>query len=80
MAAYWCIVPVNDGCSLLCRDFNNNFYIGRKENDNKEDELIFSTEKEAQGYIDKWFAPQCYKPEEFWILEYKRDSAVERKE
>lgn len=66
---HWYIVPIDDGCTVLARDFNNDFYFVRKENSSKnEDVLIFSSQDEAQTYIDDWFAPQFYKPEQFWIL------------
>ena len=68
MREYWHIVPVNDGFTVLCRDFNNIFYLGRKEACNFEDELEFDSEEEAQTYINDWFAPQYYKTEKFWIL------------
>jgi hypothetical protein len=72
MREYWHIVPINDGCTVLCKDFNNGFYIGRKEDSLKnEDVLIFVSEQEAQEYINEWFEPGYYRPEEFWILKGK---------
>ena len=67
----WHIVPVNNGCTLMCRDSDGNFYIGRKENNN-EGELEFDTEEAANNYIDDWFEPGRFKAEKFWIL--KRDN------
>ena len=72
MREYWQIVPINDGYTVLCRDFNNDFYIGRKEDSSKnKDVLIFASEQEAQEYINEWFESGYYKPEEFWILKGK---------
>lgn len=72
MREYWHIVPIGDGFTVLCRDFNNNFYLGRKEGIFKnEDALTFSSEQEAQKYINDWFELGYYKPEEYWVLNSK---------
>ena len=64
----WHIVPVNNGCTLMCKDSDGNFYIGRKE-DTKGEDMVFDTETEAKQYIEDWFKPSDYKAEMFWILE-----------
>jgi hypothetical protein len=67
MKEHWYIVPINDGCSVLA--FDAGFYLVRKEDSSKnEDVLIFSSKDEAQECINNCFAPQSYKPEQFWIL------------
>ena len=64
----WHIVPLKDPYTLMCRDANGNFYLGRKEHNN-EGELEFDTEQAANDYIEDYFKTGRFKAEKFWILD-----------
>ena len=62
------IVPINDGCTYLCRDENNNFYLQHKIilDPNR---LYFDTSEQAQEYILMYLDKTKYKAEWFSIDE-----------
>lgn len=72
MREFWHIVPIGDGCTILCKDKDGNYFLNRKEDKVISDtELIFGSEQAARLYIDENLDSKEYKPEEYWILSSK---------